>query len=414
MFTIVRFPQNSIRSRLDKIRQFWSNEGPGGDCFWLLDLFTLVGGINSATTCRFKWGHYIRYLSNSVYLYLGFVFLLQVIHSLQHQKDDVTLVVFECLKLFIYIVAVTKILMLAHVQKPVAIVKNFIIGNSVTSGNDSFDELEQRMFENRARTTIKLSIAMILSNVVAFSVPNSATEKVLGLPPLLQGFRQPMSSILRYLAIYCIPLGLVSRFFTNFTTLVTLLLGMRAKLRMLAYRFAQILVQTGVDADYTLERIDRDLRATLGQQMEYWRVLNDLKHLVGKLFFLVHYSSVFTVGAFLFNALQTGMNIFSAQLASGAVFFLLEHYFQCSLVETLQDEVDTIGDIIYELCAKLPYSKEHHSEYVQMRSSLMIIWMNTISGVSMSSYGLSNISTLTFVDLAHTAYAVLTFFTSVG
>nr|XP_029722642.1 uncharacterized protein LOC115263541 [Aedes albopictus] len=271
MIAIFRFPRNSIRSRLDKIRQFWSDEGPGGDCFWLLDLLTLVGGIKSATTCRFKWGHYIRYLSNSVYMYLGFVFLLQVIHSLHHQKDDVTLFVFECLKLFIYIVAVTKILMLSHLQKPIAAVRNFIIGNSMTSGDKSFDELEQRKFNHRARTTIQLSIGMILSNVVAFSVPNSATERVLGLPPLLQGFRQPMSSILRYLAIYCIPLGLVTRFFTNFTTLITLLLGMRAKLRMLAYRYAQILVQPEIDVDYTLERMNRDLRATLDQQLEYWR-----------------------------------------------------------------------------------------------------------------------------------------------
>nr|XP_029722630.1 uncharacterized protein LOC115263535 [Aedes albopictus] len=377
-------------------------------------MVTLIGGNKSTTTARFKWGHYIRYLSNSVYAYQGLVFLLQEIHSLHSKKDDVALAVFEGLKLFIYFVSFSKMLVFAHLQKPIAAVRNFVVGNSVTSGNKDFDDLEQRKFNHYARATIKLSIGLMLVNVVAVSVPNTVTEKALGLPPLLQGFGQPMSSILRCLAINCMPLGIVPRFFTNFTIVVTLLLGMRAKLRMLAHRYAQILIRSRTDADYTLERIDRDLRETLDQQLEYWRVLDDLKYLVGEMFFLVHYSSIFTVGAFLFVAQHTGMNIFSATLASGATFFLLEHYFQCRLVDTLQDEVGSICNVLYELCVKLPYSQINHSRYVQMRSSLMIISMNTSSGVSMSCFGIFRISTLAFVDLAHTAYLVLTFFISIG
>ncbi|XP_062705100.1 uncharacterized protein LOC134287369 [Aedes albopictus] len=415
MCSTSRVSWNQIRSKFDKIRQLWSDEEPRGDCFWLLDLITLIGGNKGATTSRFKGRHYIRFLSNSLFAYQGFVFLLQVIHSLHNHKDDVALVVFEVLKLFIYLVSVSKMVVFAHLRKPIATIRDFVIGNSVNSGSTDFDEFEQRNFNHYARTTMKLSIGLMLVNFVAFSVPNSVTEKALGLPPLLQGFGQPTSSILRCLAVNFMPFGIVSRFFTNFTTVVALLLGMRAKLRMLAYRYAQILVHSRIDADYTLALINRDIRETLNQQLEYWRVLHDLKHLVGNMFFLVHYSSIFTVGAFMFIAQHTGVNIFSATLASGATFFLLEHYFQCRLIDTLQDEVNSISYVIYELCAKLPYSRTaNRSEYVQMRSSLMIISMNTSGGVSMSCFGISNISTLTFVDLAHTAYIVLTFFISIG
>ncbi|XP_062705083.1 uncharacterized protein LOC134287368 [Aedes albopictus] len=258
---------------------------------------------------------------------------------MHNQKDDSALVVFDGLKLFIYFVAVSKMLVLSHLQKPITVIRNFFTGNSVNSGNQDIDELEQRKFNRYARTIMKLSIGLVLVNIVAFSVPNTVTEKALALPPLLQGFGQPMLSIFRCLAINCMPLGIVPRFLTNFTTVATLLLGMRAKLRMLAYRYAQLLVRSRTDAEYTLDRINRDIREILDQQLEYWRVLRELKDVVGKMFFLVHYSSILAVGAFLFIAQHTGVNIFSASLASGAGFFLLEHYFQCRMVDTFQDEV---------------------------------------------------------------------------
>ncbi|XP_062705098.1 uncharacterized protein LOC109415759 [Aedes albopictus] len=305
-------------------------------------------------------------------------------------------------------------IMFSHLQKPIAAVRIFVIGNSVNSGNKDFDEHEQRIINRFVRTMMKFSIGLILANVVAFLVPNSVAEKALGLPPLLQGLGQPMSSILRCLAITCMPLVIVPRFLTSFATVATLLLGMRAKLRMLGYRYAQILVRSRRDAEYSLGRINRDMRETSNQQMEYWSVLSALKDLVEKMFFLVHYSAIFTVGAFLFIAQHTGVNLFSASLASGAAFFLTEHFIQCRLVDTLQDEVDFISDVIYELCAKLPYSEDQHAEYVHVRSSLMIISMNTSSGVSMSCFGIFEISTLTFVDLANTAYMVLTFLISIG
>lgn len=194
-----------------------------------------------------------------------------MIHSLRNQKDDITAVVFACLKLFIYLVSVSKMAVFSHLRKPISTIRNFVIGNSVNSGNKGFDEHEQQSINRFVRTMMKFSIGLMLANVLAFSVPNSVAEKALGLPPPLQGFGQPMSSILRSLAINCMPLGIVPKFLTNFATVATLLLGMRAKLRMLAYRYAQILVRSRSDVEYTLWYISRDMRETLDQQLDYWR-----------------------------------------------------------------------------------------------------------------------------------------------
>ncbi|EJY57761.1 AAEL017105-PA [Aedes aegypti] len=403
-----------FRCTFSEIRQFWSNEGPAEDCFWWLDFILLLGGIKRTFTSQWKRGYLIRYFSNFVFAYQGFVFTLQVNHSLHHEQDDMAILVFELLKLFIFSVAGSKMIMHSLLLEPILVVKNFIISNSVHSGDKDNDEFEQRKFNLYARTTMRLSISLMFVNVVAFSIPNSITERALGLPPQLQGFGPHITNILHCFAVSFMPFGIIPRFFTNFNTVLALLLGMRAKLRMLTHRYRQLLVQPIFGEDCDWEIISREIRTVLDQQLEYWRFLNILKDLVGKIFFVIHYSSICTIGAFLFIAQHTGINIFAASLASGATFFLLEYYILCSLVDTLQDEGDAIGDVIYELCAKLPYRRESHSEYVQMQSSLMIIWTNTKYGLSMNCFGVFEISTLAFVELANTAYMVLTFLISIG
>nr|NP_001345737.1 odorant receptor 106 [Aedes aegypti] len=393
-----------FRSTFSEIRQFWSNEGPAENCFWWLDLILLLGGIKSTLTSHWKRGYLIRYFSNFVFAYQGFVFTLQVNHALHHEQDNMAILVFELLKLFIFSVAGSKMIMHSLLLEPILVVKNFIISNSVHSGDKANDEFEQRKFNLYARTTMRLSISLLFVNVVAFSIPNSTTERALGLPPQLQGFGPHITNILHCFALSFMPFGIIPRFLTNFNTVLALLLGMRAKLRMLTHRYRQILVQPIFGRDCDWEIISREIRAVLDQQLEYWRFLNILKDLVGKIFFVIHYSSICTIGAFLFIAQHTGINTFAASLAYCVVW----------LIHFRMRQGDAIGDVIYELCAKLPYRRERHSEYVQMQSSLMIIWMNTKYGLSMSCFGVFEISTLAFVELANTAYMVLTFLISIG
>lgn len=73
-----------------------------------------------------------------------------------------------------------------------------------------------------------------------------------------------------------------------------------------------------------------------------------------------------------------------------------------------------MGEEIYEICVHIPHSRDHHSKYIQLRTSLIIIWINNSNGYTVNCFGLLNLSILTFVDMANITYSLLMFLINVG
>ncbi|XP_062550216.1 uncharacterized protein LOC134214959 [Armigeres subalbatus] len=329
----------------------------------------------------------------------------QLKDSLQNQTENLSLVVWSVAKISGWIAAVLKMLLIALLREPIEAIRKFIKSNGVNSGDDQYDEIETRSFNQYAITMIKIIICITLVQFVFMSVPNSAANVAFALPPELSGTGRLVSNVLRWLTVPSIPLAMNVRVLSNSITVGVLLLGMRAKLRMLAHRYEQMLNLPSMNADYYLQQV----KATQDQQRKYWRLLIVLKRLVGKTFALAHYFAIFSIGLFVYTAKISGINIFSISIAIPPSLLLLEYYFLCRLVDTYQDEAASIGDLIFELCIKIPYSRDNHSEYVQTRTALMITWMNTQHGVSMDCFGLFEISTIAFVELVNTIYSVVAF-----
>ena len=64
-------------------------------------------------------------------------------------------------------------------------------------------------------------------------------------------------------------------------------------------------------------------------------------------------------------------------------------------------------------CSQLPHSAECHSEYVQMRTTCMIIAQFAHRGVEFSCAGMFKISTVAFATLLNFCYSVLMFLINV-
>lgn len=189
-----------------------------------------------------------------------------------------------------------------------------------------------------------------------------------------------------------------------------------------------------------LESTDRVLEVANGDILEklndyhlidIFRQLEALKTLVEKSFFIVHYYSLYSIGTCFFVARDLGMNVLAGAIYASAFVYLAKHFLLCRLVDSLQDVVsssklnhllriplfwvlstfqaDTIGHEIYRHSAQIPYSRKCHRQYVQMKTTLVIVWHNTINGVSMMCLNMIQITTVTFVDLINIVYSVLTF-----
>ncbi|XP_029736243.2 uncharacterized protein LOC115271006 [Aedes albopictus] len=108
------------------------------------------------------------------------------------------------------------------------------------------------------------------------------------------------------------------------------------------------------------------------------------------------------------------MNFVTFLFGASVTYFLFEYFSLCYLVDSFQDEVDSIGQHIFESCARIPFRSERRSEYVQLRTTLMIMWINTRNGIHMDCVGLFEINTPKFLALLNIAYSVLTFLTQMG
>ncbi|XP_062716041.1 uncharacterized protein LOC134291818 [Aedes albopictus] len=367
--------------KINNIRHFSLNEGPTGDCFWLLDVFLLLAGVRSHATSRWATEGFIRYSIN----------------------------VFHSMKLSGIFVAGAKVTLVAYFGTSIGHVRNLITGNSINSGDEAYDELEYAKFKKLARKMMLVVYTVLIVDAFLMFIPCAATQELFTLPPPLSRAGPALSPVLYTCAAQLLFLGAVPKFFSNLACIGTLIIGMRSKLQVLVHRWDRILNHPLESPRLYFERMDRELRIVLDQQMEYWKQLQILKGLVEKSFFIVHYYSLYSIGSCFFVARELGINVLTGVIYASAFAYLMQHYLWCHLVDSLQDVANTIGDEIYVHCAQMPYSRKYHKQYVQMKTSLIIVWYNTINGMSMQCMGMINISTATFGDLINIIYSVLTF-----
>lgn len=71
-----------------------------------------------------------------------------------------------------------------------------------------------------------------------------------------------------------------------------------------------------------------------------------MKDLIGKMFFLVHYFSIFAVGALLYVCHEITPNSITLVIIAGTSSVLLEYFLLCCFVESLADEVSQTVQVI--------------------------------------------------------------------
>ncbi|XP_062716040.1 uncharacterized protein LOC134291816 [Aedes albopictus] len=369
----------------------------------------LLAGVRSNSTSSWATERLIRYAINGLFTYQAIVAILHVTHAFITEDSELFEVVFHLMKLSGIFVAGAKVSLVAYFGESVANVRRLITDNRINSGDKTYDDLEKAKFNRSARKVMRAVFGVIFVDAILLIIPSSATKKLLNLPPPLSRTGPIISPVLWVCSAQLLFVGVIPKFYCNMACVGTLILGMRMKLKILAHRWDRILNHPLEWPEYYFERMECEVRITLNQQTEYWRQLEALKTLVEKSFFIVHYYSLYSIGTCFFVARDLGMNVLAGAIYASAFVYLAKHFLLCRLVDSLQDVADTIGHEIYRHSAQIPYSRKCHRQYVQMKTTLVIVWHNTINGVSMMCLNMIQITTVTFVDLINIVYSVLTF-----
>ncbi|XP_021702051.1 uncharacterized protein LOC23687434 [Aedes aegypti] len=396
------------------VSKFWSDDGTGGDCYWLLDAMSLLAGVRSDSTSNWVGERKIRIFSNCLFVFGISMLALEVLSDMYDRWDDNSVKVMALLKLTSICLACLKTAAIVLLRKPIETLRTFILSERVNSSDHIFDELERSNVNQTGRTMMRAMLGLIVVEMILLSIPNQTMDNVFRMAPLLLRMGEPSARVLHVLFMCSLPLFLLPRLFSNIAYIGILILGMRMRLKMLTHRYHEMLRIPDSDVDYYLEIVNKKLRKTLCQHMEFMRQFSVLTHLVRTTFMITHYYSIFSIGAIIFMWQNMGFNGFSTVFLLTFVSLLLEYYVWCYLVDSFQEVANSIGVAIYEMCVHMPHSHDHHSRYIQLRTSLIIIWINNSNGYSVNCFGLLKPSILAFVDLVNITYSMLMFLINMG
>ncbi|KXJ79464.1 hypothetical protein RP20_CCG000712 [Aedes albopictus] len=409
MIDLFRSIWSRVRKWSSTVSYFWSHNDPA-DCFLLMDTMLLLAGVQSGLNQKRTSTLIVRYLSNGLFAFISIILILQVWSDTQEGWSDVTLKINSLLKITTIVMSCLKVLMINHFREPAQNLKNFILSQTVTSGFKSTDDLDRRKFNSIALRMLRAMFALLIADLILLSFPNQTMDNAFRMPPLLLQHMGKFSlRILCSFFVCALPLVFVPRYFTHLSCMGILIMGMRMKLQMLAHRFRRITHLPVVNAKYNLEQINDELREILNQHMEYMGCFKMLANMVGTAFLLTHYYSLLNIGALVYMWHTMGFNGFSMVYLLTFIALLFEYYIWCRLVDSFQEVADSIGQLVYEICVYMPHNADHHSEYHQLRTSLIIIWINNAKAYTVSCYGLLKVSTLAFVDMVDITYTVLMF-----
>ncbi|XP_062705117.1 uncharacterized protein LOC109406415 [Aedes albopictus] len=394
-------------------RLWFDDEASATDCFWWLDVLFLLGGIRSSSTSKWAQERLIRIIFQSLFASNIIVFYLQLVED-WNSKEDASLIIMEVTKITGISISFLRMVAAAMLIEPFTTLRRFVSGNSVNSGDAQYDECERNKFNRFARTAMTLIVMWITTDTILFAIPSSTKDELFKFPLMLSAIGETASRILNIVLVSCIPACVFPKTAGCTAYIAVLLKGMRMKLRMLAHRFERITGQSALCEDKYFDHVNWEVRHALLQHLEYWKYLDILKDLVGKVFLLVHYFSIFAIGAMFYVCREVRISFMTVIYIAGLAFSLSEYFLLCYLIDSLQDEADSLEQHIFEICALVPFRPERRSEYVQWRTTLMTIWINTRNGMSMWCSGLFEINTSQFVAVLNIAYSMLTFLLQMG
>ncbi|XP_062711048.1 uncharacterized protein LOC109417563 [Aedes albopictus] len=375
---------------------------------------TLLAGVQSDSTTNWTKERSIRIFSNCLFVFGISMLALDVLSDFLERWDDNFVKVMALLKLTSICLSCLKTVAIVFLKEPIATLRTFILSQRINSGDEVFDALECRKLNETARTMLRCMLGLIVVEMILLSIPNQTMDNVFRMPPVLLHIGETPSRIVHALFMCSLPVFLLPRLFSNIAYIGVLIMGMQMKLRMLAHRYRGMLNLTASNVESYLDRVDNDLRVTVNQQLEFVEQFNKLAYMVSTMFLITHYYSMFSIGAIIFMWQNMGFNGFSTVFLLTFLSLLLEYYVWCHLVDSFHDVASSMGEEIYEICVHIPHSRDHHSKYIQLRTSLIIIWINNSNGYTVNCFGLLNLSILTFVDMANITYSLLMFLINVG
>ncbi|XP_055541627.1 uncharacterized protein LOC129727645 [Wyeomyia smithii] len=160
-----------------------------------------------------------------------------------------------------------------------------------------------------------------------------------------------------------------------------------------------------------LEVLKRKLGTIVQDHVELLSQLEQLKGFLQVSFMVMFYLQMVTVGGILFYITSQKLTALAVVLASYVCVLMLECYWYCKLSDNLNETNNNIGWAVYNLDwpQKLRYHPAGHRTYREIRTTLLLILVNSQKSLGINCGGLFEMKTETFAYFLNLCYKCLMF-----
>ncbi|XP_001865697.2 uncharacterized protein LOC6048849 [Culex quinquefasciatus] len=387
------------------------------DPFWLLDKLLVLAGAPFTPRNRSQRIVWILY-QTTTYFQLS-ISLVCSISFVIFEEDSVT-VIRTFLMFLTMTLSFVKLHLLLQNSSGISKLRDLLEAPGFCSGDPDFDESVRKRFKRTSRMLIITIAWIVMVQQILSWIPSDTQGIIFKLPAWVAWcFGDRVSLVIKnwYMSL-CFTIW-CNKLYACTITVVVVMLGLEAEQTILAHKFGRIqdslqnLRQSYWDREIARkqywERLRTLIRVSFDQQQLLLRHLKELQSLVQNLFFYVYYSALILFGSDIFIATSNPSVFMYVAVAGTVLVSSLECFSLCYLVDCLKDAFESISEHMFYLCARLPYSEDHHNDYLDTRATLQIIARCSRNAVTFGCAGVSEISIAVFTDMLNICYSVFTF-----
>ncbi|EJY57360.1 AAEL017149-PA, partial [Aedes aegypti] len=382
------------------------------NCFRLVDVFLMIGGILCTTKTK---SHKILWISYRVYTYL--IYTIQIIHAVEKSLSENSVVATSWCVMAVLMVLIA-FLNENIIQKSAPMidsVRQFICRRSDTSSDYRYDLAARKNFVRTSQiVSLGVLLLIIMDEMFIPLILIFHEERIFGIPHLLSFSNLMIRETvhLSYL-IMVLPIWL-SKMFIPIVLSTLLITGIRSELEIFTKEFEEFCTSARKHAHNHRENIfwselTAEVNIRLAKHASYLEIQHQLGSLLSKLFLVTYYGDVISIGTMIFALLKEGFSPSSPVLLLSIVSFLTQCYWWCTLAEYFQDNNDAVQQHLTDLMIAIPYREQQKSYYRQLRTSLMILKTCTTGSTSMKMAGEQIINMQIVSRLLNISYSAVTF-----
>ncbi|XP_055587981.1 uncharacterized protein LOC129740354 [Uranotaenia lowii] len=324
--------------------------------------------------------------------------------------------IFRVLSTISYAVCLTDRCLWAHYLPIIREARQFIKDGQRTSDNPEIDHPTRENSRKTIHYMLFIVIALNSLELIFVMIPSKSMEILFGVDQLRNMFEARVARVLHlFLLSGCFTLVPSGLCFNGVST--ALLCAIRAELNIVDFGYGRIMpILSNSHAAEPNQRnyyedqrfwksIKQQIRVIAHQHNEVLKAFYKIKQLVEISFFISYLYSIVAWGLLTFAIFR---NVSIISIVS-MLAFIITNYTCCRMVESLKETNEKLSLTVLELITQIPFSRKHHREYKDVRSTLMLIHQNASYGTVLSCGGFLNIETTVITRLVQTTFTLVTF-----